>query len=252
MMKLLIDAGNTRIKWCWYDGEDLPLDYESAEYEDLEEQGADLFKGSGPDTDDILISNVAGEDIRQLLTDCFSEWDLTPKFFTSKAAGCGITNAYTQPEKLGVDRWLSMIGAWTIRQEAACIVDCGTAVTIDVLNDRGEHLGGMIVPGMELMQDSLINQADGILADEEIEQVDSHSLLARDTASAVAAGTLYALVTLIERVRQDIEKELGIDLPLYLSGGDVDLIQPLLGCHSTHEPMIVFQGMLTADEDPDY
>ena len=110
----------------------------------------------------------------------------------------------------------------------------------------------MIVPGMELMQDSLINQADGILADEEIEQVDTPSLLARDTASAVAAGTLYALVTLIERVRQDIEEELGIDLPLYLSGGDVDLIQPLLGCHSTHEPMIVFQGMLTADEDPDY
>jgi type III pantothenate kinase len=252
MMKLLIDAGNTRIKWCWYDGEDLPLDYESAEYEDLEEQGADLFKGSGPDTDDILVSNVAGEDVRQLLTDCFSEWDLTPKFFISKAEGCGVTNAYTQPEKLGVDRWLSLIGAWTIRQEAACIVDCGTAVTIDVLDDRGEHLGGMIVPGMELMQDSLINQADGILADEEIEHVDSPSLLARDTASAVAAGTLYALVTLIERVRLDIEKELGIDLPLYLSGGDVDLIQPLLACHSTHEPMIIFQGMLTADEDPDY
>ena len=252
MMKLLIDAGNSRIKWCWYDGEDLPLDYESAEYEDLEEQGADLFKGSGPDTDDVLVCNVAGDDIRQLLNDSFSEWNLTPRFFTSKASGCGVTNAYSSPEKLGVDRWMSLLGAWTISNDAACIVDCGTAVTIDVLNDKGQHLGGLIVPGLELMQDSLVSQANGIPEDEEFEPPDSPSLLARDTSSAVAAGSLYALVALVERVRQDIEKELGISLPLYLSGGDVDLIQPLLGCETTHEPMIVFQGMLTADEDPDY
>ena len=252
MMKLLIDAGNTRIKWCWYDGEDLPLDYESAEYEDLEEQGADLFKGSGPDTDDILVCNVAGADIQQLLTESFSDWQLAPRFFTSKSSGCGVTNAYSQPEKLGVDRWMSLLGAWAINNDASCVVDCGTAVTIDALNDKGQHLGGLIVPGLELMQDSLISQANGILADEEFEPQDSPSLLARDTGSAVAAGSLYALVALIERVRQDIEKELGIGLPLYLSGGDVDLIQPLLGCESTHEPMIVFQGMLTADEDPDY
>lgn len=252
MMKLLIDAGNTRIKWCWYDGEDLPLDYQSAEYEDLEEHGADLFKGSGPDTDDILVCNVAGDDVRQAIIDCFTDWELTPRFFASKPAACGVTNAYTHPEQLGVDRWMSLLGAWTIRQEAACVVDCGTAVTIDVLDDQGQHLGGMIIPGMEMMQDSLINQTDGILAAEDIEQDESPSLLARDTGSAVAAGTLYALVALIERVRQDIEKELDVDLPLYLSGGDVDLVEPLLGCERSYEPMIVFQGMITADEDPDY
>ena len=145
-----------------------------------------------------------------------------------------------------------MLGAWSIRQEAACIVDCGTAVTIDVLDDQGNHLGGMIVPGMEMMQDSLTNQTDGVLLDEELETDDRATLLAHDTSNAVAAGTLYALVALIERVRQDIEKELGLDLQLYLTGGDVDLIEPLLSCESSCEPMLIFHGMISADEDTSY
>jgi len=184
-----------------------------------------------------------------VLIDSFAHWDLEPRFFTSKPQGCGVTNAYIEPEQLGADRWMALVGAWSMKQEAACIVDCGTAVTIDVLDDQGQHMGGMIVPGMELMQDSLTNQTDGILLDEEMEQNGQPSLLARDTGNAVAAGTLYALVAFIDRVRMDIEKELGLDLPLYLSGGDVDLIEPLLSCESSYEPMLIFQGMITADED---
>jgi len=249
MMKLLIDAGNTRLKWCWYDGEDLPLDFFSAEYEELEEKGADLFKGSGPDTDAVLVCNVAGPETEQLLNQCFSDWDISPKYFISEARKCGVSNAYTKPEQLGVDRWMALIGAWSINQEATCIVDCGTAVTIDVLDDQGCHLGGMIVPGMELMQDSLTNQTDGILLDEDTEQDENPALLARDTGNAVMAGSVYAIVALIDRVRQDIEKELDVDLPLYLSGGDVDVIESLLSCESRFEPMLIFQGMITADED---
>lgn len=251
-MKLLIDAGNTRLKWCWYDGVDLPLEFCSAEYEELEELGADLFKGSGPDTDEVLVCNVSGLATEQELSQYFSAWDLTPRIFTSKAQACGVTNAYSKPEQLGVDRWMSMIGAWSLKQEAACIVDCGTAVTIDVLDDQGRHMGGMIVPGIELMRDSLTNQTDGILLDGEPAQDDNMTLLARDTGNAVEAGTLYALVALIDRVRLDVEKELGVDLPLYLSGGDVDLIEPLLSCESNYEPMLIFHGMIMADEDKNY
>lgn len=249
MMKLLIDAGNSRLKWCWYDGEDLPLEYHTAEYDDLDEQGADLFKGSGPDTDDVLICSVAGEETEQALVDCFSEWGLQPVFFTSQQQCCGIRNAYADPERLGVDRWMAMIGAWSVRQEAACIVDCGTAVTIDVLDDQGAHLGGMIVPGMELMQDSLTNEETGILPDVLTEQTDVPGLLARDTGNAIVAGTIYALVALIERVRLDVTRELDLELPLYLSGGDADVIEPLLSCETRFEPMLVFQGMIAADED---
>lgn len=248
-MKLLIDAGNTRIKWCWYDGEDLPLDYESAEYEDLEEQGAVLFEGPGPDTDDILICNVAGDDTEAQFNSIFDEWSIKPRYFLTQTSCCGVTNAYQQPDKLGVDRWMALIGAWTNHQQAACIVDCGTAVTIDVINENGQHLGGMIVPGMELMQESLVDQTSGIFVEEATEMPAHTTLLAQDTVSAIAAGSLYALVALIERVRQDIEKELDVDLPLYISGGDADLIEPLLGCESNYEPMLIFQGMLAADEN---
>ena len=247
MMKLLIDAGNTRLKWCWYDGEETPVEFYSAEYEELEAQAADLFKTEGADADDVLICNVAGVSVEEMLTQCFTEWGLTPHFFYSQQQGCGVTNAYQEPRQLGVDRWMSMIGVWAIKQEAACIVDCGTAVTIDVLDDKGQHLGGMIVPGMELMRDSLINPTGGILRGVNMEQRSNSALLASNTGNAVAAGSLYALVALIDRVRSDVEKELNIDLSLYLNGGDIGLIEPLLSCEGRFEPMLIFHGMIAAN-----
>ncbi len=247
-MKLLIDAGNTRVKWCWYDGEDLPLEPESAEYEDLENSGADLFQVDGPAADDILICNVGGEELAENFRQIFSGWQLTPKFLCSTGQCGAVQNAYKNPEQLGVDRWMALLGAWAIQQDAVCIVDCGTAVTIDVLNDEGRHLGGMIVPGMELMQDALGDETGGIHI-EDVDKNDSGTgLLAADTGNAIEAGTLYALVALIDRVRQDVAIELDINLPLLISGGDADLIQPLLSCESTYEPMLIFQGILAAEE----
>ncbi len=244
-MKLLIDAGNTRVKWCWYDGEDFPLEYESAEYEDLESDGANLFQIDGPDADHILICNVGGEELAESFCQMFTDWQLTPKFLRSTRQCGDVQNAYKSPEQLGVDRWMALLGAWTLQQDAVCIVDCGTAVTIDVLNDEGQHLGGMIVPGIELMQDALRDKTNDINMDRN----DSGTgLLAADTGNAIEAGTLYALVALIDRVRQDIATELDIDLPLIISGGDADLVQSLLSCESTYEPMLIFQGMLAAEK----
>ena len=248
-MKLLIDAGNTRIKWCWYDGENLPLEYESAEYEDLENEGASLFQTDGPDANDILICNVGGEELTGSFNHIFADWQLTPKILHSTRQCGDIQNAYRNPKQLGVDRWMALLGAWAIQQDAVCIVDCGTAVTIDVLNDEGQHLGGMIVPGIELMQEALKGKTDGINNNEDMQPNDSGiGLLAADTGSAVEAGTLYALVALIDRVRQDVSIELDSNLPLIINGGDADLIQPLLSCESSYEPMLIFQGMLVAEE----
>ena len=73
----------------------------------------------GLDAENVLICNVAGKKVEQTLTSGFTHWGLQPRFFTSKAQGCGVTNAYTEPEQLGVDRWMALIGAWSLKQEAA-------------------------------------------------------------------------------------------------------------------------------------
>lgn len=248
-MQLLIDAGNTRLKWCWYDGDELPLEMESCAYDDLEEQGVDLFRSSGPDVTGVLICNVAGVELADRLNRGFKAWGLVPVYLNSQKACAGVQNAYEQPENLGVDRWMSVLGAWKMRQDACCIVDCGTAVTIDVMTDSGRHLGGIIVPGMEMMQESLIEETAGISGDKVPSEMQSaDSMLARDTEGAIIMGSLYALVALIERVRAEVEQEMGYELPLILTGGDTDMIQPLLSCESLVEPMLVFHGMIAAME----
>lgn len=249
----MIDAGNTHLKWCWYDGKNLPPRFYSATYGELERQGVNLFKNRGVDAENVLICNVAGKGVEQTLISGFTHWSLEPRFFTSKAQGCGVTNAYIEPEQLGADRWMALIGVWSLKQTAACIVDCGTAVTIDALNDQGQHMGGMIVPGLALMQDSLSKQTSGISPDGDIEQDGRlSSPLACNTSSAIAAGTRYALVALIDRVRADVKEELGLNLPLYLSGGSANLIRPLLSCKNHYAPMLIFQGMIIADKDASY
>lgn len=250
-MKLLIDAGNSRVKWCWFDGEDLPLVYECAEYDDLHSEGAGLFQVDGPDADEVLICNVGGVALAESFRLMFANWHLSPRFVRSTRRCGDVVNAYKCPQQLGADRWMALLGAWSIRRDAVCIVDCGTAVTIDVLDDEGRHLGGMIVPGIELMQDALRDETDGISPDDVGRDDGGSGLLAADTGNAIEAGTLYALVALIDRVRLDIATELGVDLPLLVSGGDAELMQPLLSCDSTYEPMLIFQGMLVAEEEGD-
>ncbi len=247
-MKLLIDAGNTRIKWCWFDGKELPPVYECAEHNDLDSQGVSLFQVDRSEVDEVLICNVGGEVLAESLHQIFADWQLSPEFVRSTRQCGSVVNAYKRPEQLGTDRWMALLGAWSIRRDAVCIVDCGTAVTIDVLDSKGRHLGGIIVPGIELMQDVLRDQTGGINLDDASESDSSSGLLAADTGNAIEAGTLYALVALIDRVQLDIATELEIDLPLLINGGDAELVQPLLSCNSAYEPMLIFQGILATIE----
>ena len=245
-MILLIDSGNTRLKWCWFDGDDFPLNYESAGYDQLDKKGAKLFDSPGPDIEQVYVCNVAGETIQKQLSEVFSRWTPPPIFLASKALENGVSNAYIKPQALGVDRWMALQGAWSLCQDAVCIVDCGTAVTVDVMNDLGQHLGGMVIPGLELMREMLLTGTDGIRFDEESGSVEG--LMARDTDSAVIAGTLYAVVALIDRIYRDLSTEIVTTPRLLISGGDAEEIRPLLSDQASYEPMLVFQGMLTVIE----
>jgi type III pantothenate kinase len=242
MINLLIDAGNTRLKWCWYDGQDIPLEMESCEYDDFESSGSAVFAEEGHDVERIIVCSVAGDDLRDELIQAFDSWPADPEFLASEQSCNGIENAYYEPSQLGVDRWMNLLGATSLMKDALCVVDCGSAVTIDVVDADGQHLGGMIIPGLEMMRDVLLEQTAEIEYDDEPEP----ALLARDTASAVSAGTLYAVVALIDRVRQDVSNEIDEDLQMLLTGGDADYLEPLLNAEVRIEPMLVFHGMIIA------
>ncbi|OGT21933.1 MAG: hypothetical protein A2V90_05485 [Gammaproteobacteria bacterium RBG_16_57_12] len=145
------------------------------------------------------------------------------------------------PDRLGADRWAALIAVRQRIEVAACIVDCGTAITIDVLSGQGEHLGGLIVPGIQMMRNSLASGTKGVRSSENA--MSKVSLLARDTGAAVFGGTLYAAVAVIDRVISDVSEAMNMELTCVLTGGNAPEVKPLLAHACIYEPDLVLQGL---------
>lgn len=152
----------------------------------------------------------------------------------STAAALGVSNAYEQPERLGVDRWLSLLAAHRYYPGKRCIVDCGTAITVDIL-DQGRHLGGLIAPGLATMRKSLHSETAALDA------VDCSSDLhfARHTAAAITGGTLMAAIGLIRSAMQ----RLAGDYRLLLTGGDAELLAAKLELPLIVDRDLVLKGL---------
>jgi type III pantothenate kinase len=247
-MTLLVDIGNTRFKWARARGAHL-AEIGSARYRpDSIDQALDQA-WSGLDAPHALVAcSVARAEIAPAIARwAEGAWGVRARFVTSEARAHGVVNAYAEPEHLGADRWAALIGARRRGADATCVADCGTAATVDALNADGHHLGGLIVPGIRLMQEALvrntgcIREASGIVA----------PLLARSTHDAVTTGALYALVSLIERVVADVGAELGTTVHLLVTGGDAELVRGRLRCESAHAPHLVLEGLaLIAEAQP--
>jgi type III pantothenate kinase len=241
-MILLLDIGNSFIKWCWLDdgqlfdvGEVLHADDELARV--LDDEWRDL-----PQPTAVWVSNVAGDELAEALGQWLQQrWGLLPHYATSSEAWGEVRNAYDEPGRLGVDRWLALLAAYEISKQAVCIIDCGTAITVDVMASSGQHLGGLIVPGLGMMRDSLYAGTDGV--QKAVAESPASGLLACDTAGAVEGGSLYAAVAFIDRVCADMEKELDEPMTCILTGGDALDILPLLNAELEHEPTLVLQGL---------
>lgn len=164
-----------------------------------------------------------------------ARWGLAPRFARTGVSFGAFRNGYTdEPLRLGVDRWLGMIGA-AGDCDVLCVVGCGTAVTIDVV-DRNTHKGGYILPGMYLMQDSLLAGTRKV----RFEQSEPRSLdLGTSTGSAVRNAAAAAVVALIERVvvREQVER-------LVLTGGDADVLASLLSVPCEVDPGLLLKGMM--------
>ncbi len=241
-MNLLVDIGNARIKWglqdgdSWTDGE--AQLHKGRAFKDIARPiWKDLVQ-----PERVIVSNVAGREYeKSVQTWIKRRWKVVPEFLRSQASQCGVTNAYQVPERLGADRWANLIAAHAYYPGPAVIIDCGTAITIDALDAAGKHLGGLIVPGMDLMSAALVGNAAGIELTEPGSQ--SVSLLGSSTESAVAGGVLYTAVALVDRVCQDLRAELGRTTSMLLTGGDAGRLLPLLDTRPRHDANLVLKGL---------
>jgi type III pantothenate kinase len=243
-MYLVIDVGNTRIKWALA-GDDLALhSHDAAVHSEFtgDLMGAWL-REHGKAIRSTLVANVGGSKFDQVLTDALREHTgRVPQFLQSTRELCGVRNAYRTPEKLGADRWAAMIGARHVQAGAACVVSVGTAMTIDVIDQGSQHLGGLILPGPRLMIASLLTNTSEIALRANGGERD-RSLLAVDTLGAISQGAEQALAALVDRVAGRMQRQIGGELNLILTGGASDLIQPLLETPARLIPDLVLRGL---------
>jgi type III pantothenate kinase len=243
---LLLDIGNSRVKWgILADGQDITaVDSRSHRSHGIREIAEACWRSTLSPTR-VIASNVAGSDVAIELQDWVqATWRLEVEFLVAGAEAYGVVNAYSMPSSLGPDRWAALLGAARHPHGPLCVVDCGTALTIDALSAANVHLGGLIVPGLRLMRESLVAGTAGIRRTWGAEA----SLLARDTGSAVAAGALYAIVALIDRVAADLNAEFSEAVTVLVTGGDATLVIPLLTGKVEYEADLVLQGLAVVAE----
>lgn len=195
---------------------------------------------SGREADVVVVSCVAGKRYQTALNKWLkSSWSPTVHFLQSSASALGVTNAYTEPETLGVDRWAALVAVRKYGR-GVCIIDAGSALTVDVMDKRGKHLGGLIMPGLSMMREALQQGTDAIEAQSGQPSV---AMLATDTGSAVTVGTLYASISAVDRISAEVEQELGSDLVRIITGGNAMEIAPLLADKWQFNEHLVLEGL---------
>ncbi len=240
-MNLLVDIGNTSLKWALAGG------HETGSPGRFVHRGHDLVPlleqawGDMAAPERILVSSVAGTVQAERLADwTVRTWRLRPQFIRASRQAAGLTCAYERPVQLGADRWAAMIAAWHSVADAVCVVDCGTAITLDLVDANGRHRGGQILAGVAMMRQALAAQtADLPLQREASPPV----LLATTTADAINSGSLFAAAAAIERLVADMAADTGLRPVVVLTGGDAPVLLPLLGLDIRHDADLVLKGI---------
>ncbi len=235
-MILAVDAGNTRIKWALHDGSA----FVSEGWATISGVGSlDAQWTALPGISRTVIANVAGEAVARELDDLARRRSDAVHWAASAKSQAGVTNHYEDPHQLGVDRWAALIGARSLTQANCVVVNAGTAMTVDALTSRGDFLGGFILPGFDLMRESLAAKAAKI-ASESGRFID----FPRTTRDAIASGSIHALCGAVEYMRGAMISA-GHDNPeVVLSGGSAELVAVELGLPVRHADKLVLLGLV--------
>jgi type III pantothenate kinase len=222
---LEVDMGNTRLKWRVRDGQtNVAQGFIGIESSfDLLKDELDLYRHS---IKAVWVASVVGDLLEQRLVSWAASYlNMQPRFARSTAACGGVRNGYDKPQTLGVDRWLGLIAAYACVGRACLVASFGTAITLDLVAEDGEHLGGYIAPGINLMQDSLAIGTRQIKLDKEVGSFDLAPATATANAiySACAAMLVGLLANGVEQLRNGSSSN---DIEIIFTGGDAIRLLP--------------------------
>lgn len=237
-MILLLDIGNTRIKWGWLQEGMFRSGGGIAHGRDPAQVLADWAATPRPQR--VLAVSVANQQLNDAAADWIKRhWNLDVELVHASAVAGGVRNSYANPGQLGADRWVAAIGAYALSRTAVCVVDCGSALTMDAVDAEGQHRGGLIAPGWQLMRESLHRGTARL----PLAGADAVQLFSTDTDSAIASGTLLGAAAIVDQLAGRMAAELGGAAALWLTGGGAPALLPYLTLKFRHEPDLVLQGL---------
>lgn len=246
MTTILIDAGNSRLKWAVLSADGQRAVQQAVAYPHLDaiypqiRQVLDAHRVT-----QVVMVHVLGDAFEQTMQTLCAEAGCAYHSVKTAATAYGITLAYDQPRQLGADRLVAMLGAQAFwqqhdQQHDTVVIDCGTAITLDALRTNGQHLGGVILPGMRSGGEALIARAK---ASHLAMSFDEPTLFARNTAQGIGSGSLLGTACALDGLCQRMEDELGAPLLRVLTGGDAVYLQDALQGEYQHVPELLMDGL---------
>lgn len=231
---LLMDIGNSRCKWARVEQ---GVWTRQGVFDNTELPSLPGLLGELTQPSRVLVSNVAGAAVAAELRGYLAAIDREPEFIKAEFERCGVRNHYRTPQQLGSDRWAALIAAYHRYGSACLVVNCGTATTIDALSSRGDFLGGLILPGLSLMLNSLrvntaqLNDITGDLCD-----------FPQDTADAMLSGAVRATQGAIQHQHDLLQQREG-KVSCLLGGGASGRVMQGMTISCDHDEHLVLHGL---------
>ncbi len=239
---LLLDIGNTRCKWAWLQDDVFIPGGEFVHFGQIEPEHLVQIKlDHSPEK--IVAVCVAGNKLTESLSvQIQHHFGKQVELLHTPGKGKGIQIAYAQPAQLGSDRWAAMVAARQRWPGYLCVVDAGSALTLDILQPDGQHLGGYILPGLSMMQSCLLDKTAIPLSSQAVKMASS-TQPGHDTASCIANGTVQAACGLIERTVLQLKQDTTETVQCVLTGGDSQYLVTALTIPHAVEPNLVLLGL---------
>ena len=256
MSFLVMDIGNTRLKWGLYSAPKPQAEFLAGGAVVLEEIDhlAQAQWSAVPAPQQMLGCAVAGEAVKRRVEEQLDVWKLLPQWVSSRACAAGVINGYEHPNRLGADRWAAIVGARHRELAHAAltgadphpvvVVMVGTAVTVDALDAQGNFLGGLILPGFGLMLRALEIGTAGL----KVPTGDVREF-PRNTSDALMSGGADAIAGAVERMVQRLAARSGTQPRLLMSGGAAPKLAPSIGVEHEVVEHLIFEGLLQLAAD---
>jgi type III pantothenate kinase len=242
-VKLFVDLGNSRLKWAIGEYPGSWHDAGSCDIATIETLLQETWGAMAP-PQEVWLSDVGAASVLARLEQWFAgHWSLTVRRLVAGTSCCGVSNGYREPAALGSDRWAAMIGAREMAAASAfCVVDCGTAATVDAVDANGRFVGGAILAGLAMSRRALVADTAAITP---TAMVEASTPFANDTTAAVEAGTRYGLAGAADRLLDEAVVTIG-PVRVFVTGGDGERIAPLLRRPVELVPDLVLRGLAVA------